>query len=287
MMTINRCVLYLYLLMSSGFLFSTQIVNEWNDAACSTASEIQYKWASETFKKLNLNGSEKVLDIGCGDGRISSYFARNLPDGEVVGIDSSSSMLGAAQSTQLKAAIPNLRFIKKNAMELDFDNNFDYVVSFNCLHWIPNHLATLQGIERSLKPGGKFFLYFAPDHGRKHFDQSMEIVKALPEWKDYFIGTSNHLHLISPATLTTQIEQAKLLIKRIEVITMDEIFESKESFMCWVSGWVQELHLLPSEKHGPFLSQITELYYKKHPLDSEGKPHFIDYWLEVEGEKQS
>ncbi len=53
------------------------------------ASAHQKEWGRKLISGLNLTGSERVLDLGCGDGGITAQLAECVPDGMVVGIDAS------------------------------------------------------------------------------------------------------------------------------------------------------------------------------------------------------
>lgn len=64
------------------------------------------KWARELIAKLNLRGSERVLDLGCGDGKVTAEIALNLKKGGVHGIDSSPEMINLAKKTFSKENIP-------------------------------------------------------------------------------------------------------------------------------------------------------------------------------------
>lgn len=62
-------------------------------------SELQRRWAL-AFLASNLqqlNGNEKILDIGCGDGKITAELSHLVMDGNVLGVDLSSEMLRLAQ----------------------------------------------------------------------------------------------------------------------------------------------------------------------------------------------
>lgn len=48
-------------------------------------------------KKLGLTGEESVLDIGCGDGKVTALLSSRLRNGKVKGIDSSPDMITLAQ----------------------------------------------------------------------------------------------------------------------------------------------------------------------------------------------
>ncbi len=256
--------------------------DQWDGEQYLNNSNLQYKWANSYIQKFQLSGWEKILDIGCGDGRITAIIAQSVPNGFVLGIDASESMIQVAQDLKNKINLKNLDFIKRDAIQLGFENEFDFIVSFSCFHWIPDHLAALQEVEKALKPGGKVFLYFAPDHGRDRFDHAIYAVVTSPKWAPYFSDFSNPFSLVTPSQFTTYAEEAHLLLKRIEIITVDEVFPSKAAFSAWMTGWMSHLKQLPKELHQEFLEEIIDCYLKKHPIDTENKLHYIDYWMEVE-----
>ena len=110
--------------------------------------------------RLDLNGHERILDIGCGDGRITAEVARCVPQGIVVGLDSSAEMVAFAQRDSASEDLPNLRFQQGEAQSLDFHEQFDRVISFACLHWVIDHRPVLAGIRRALRPHGRVMLQF-------------------------------------------------------------------------------------------------------------------------------
>ena len=61
----------------------------WNAEDYAKSSSAQKKWADELIKKLQLNGMENLLDVGCGDGKITAQLDGLMPHGNVTGIDSS------------------------------------------------------------------------------------------------------------------------------------------------------------------------------------------------------
>ena len=61
----------------------------WDALDYEKSSSVQQMWARELIAKLDLKGDERVLDIGCGDGKITAEIAAKLKNGTVVGIDSS------------------------------------------------------------------------------------------------------------------------------------------------------------------------------------------------------
>ncbi len=58
----------------------------WNAEDYAKHSSAQQDWAKELISKLKLDGYESVLDIGCGDGKITAEIANQLSDGNILGV---------------------------------------------------------------------------------------------------------------------------------------------------------------------------------------------------------
>ena len=130
----------------------------WNPAEYHKSSSAQQQWAQELITKLGLRGNERVLDIGCGDGKVTAEIARNLPGGNVTGLDSSPEMIRFARDHFSRSEYRNLLFVEADARALPFSEEFDVVFSNAALHWIPDHKPVLTGIARSLRSGGKLLI---------------------------------------------------------------------------------------------------------------------------------
>ncbi|PYI89479.1 MAG: SAM-dependent methyltransferase, partial [Verrucomicrobia bacterium] len=127
----------------------------WNPRDYAANSAAQLAWARELMAKLNLRGDERVLDVGCGDGKITAELARALPRGSIVGVDGSAEMLRFARAAFPRSEMANLRFQFMDARELRFAQSFDILFSNAALHWVEDHPAFLRGAAASLKPGGR------------------------------------------------------------------------------------------------------------------------------------
>src|SRR5436189_1713783 len=133
-------------------------MTEWNAAEYSRRSSLQEAMAQEVLVLLDLNGSERILDVGCGDGQITAEIASRAPRGSVVGVGPSRDMISFAQHSFGPATRPNLRFEVADARCLPFQSEFDLVVSFNALHWIPEQDTALTSILSGAISGGNVHL---------------------------------------------------------------------------------------------------------------------------------
>src|SRR5262245_39513284 len=130
-------------------------MSEWHASEYNRQSSLQLMMAEEQLARLTLEGGERVLDVGCGDGKITAEVAARLPRGSVLGVDPSRDMIAFASSHFGPVTHANLRFEVADARRLPYQNEFNLVVSFNALHWVPEQDAALGAIRAGLKPGGR------------------------------------------------------------------------------------------------------------------------------------
>jgi SAM-dependent methyltransferase len=152
------------------------VATEWDAETYREVSALQEWLAAKSLASLTLNGGERVLDVGCGDGRISAAIAAHLPSGSVLGVDASQHMVDFAAAAFPPAEHSNLRFAVADAAALHLGPEFDLAVSFNALHWVLDLPAALRGLHAALAPGGRALLRFVPAGTRR----SLEDVTRIP-----------------------------------------------------------------------------------------------------------
>jgi Trans-aconitate methyltransferase len=130
----------------------------WNAQDYAQNSQAQQQWAKELMAGLQLTGRETVLDLGCGDGKVTAEIAGIVGRGAVVGIDNSDAMIALAKRRYPEKQHPNLSFRVMDAGSLSFTEGFDVVFSNAVLHWVKQHQPVIDGLYRSLKTGGKILL---------------------------------------------------------------------------------------------------------------------------------
>jgi trans-aconitate methyltransferase len=94
---------------------------------------------------------ERILDLGCGDGALTEKLAAT--GAIVVGVDGSGEMVAAARARGLDARV-------MDGQALEFDHEFDAVLSNAAIHWMRRADAVVKGVRRALKPGGRFVAEF-------------------------------------------------------------------------------------------------------------------------------
>jgi len=121
---------------------------KWDASDYERHSGAQLQWARDLIEKLDLRGHESVLDIGCGDGKVTAAIAARLPEGRVVGIDNSTAMIELARERHAGA---NLHFKRVDVRNLARTERFDVVFSNAVMHWIKRHLPVLRRVHNALQ----------------------------------------------------------------------------------------------------------------------------------------
>jgi len=109
---------------------------------------------------LALEPGMKVLDMGCGPGRLTIPVAKAVGEsGEITAFDMQEAMLQRVQARAKTEHLENIRFVHGKAGDTmpgrnKFRNKFDRVLLVTVLGEIPEQQEALAGIFESLKPGG-------------------------------------------------------------------------------------------------------------------------------------
>jgi arsenite methyltransferase len=109
------------------------------------------------FSLGELRPGEKVVDIGCGAGIDSLIAAEKVgPDGRVIGIDMTPSMLKKARQAADEMGLTNVEFREGYAEALPVADGWaDVVISNGVLNLMPDKSAALEEMSRVLKPNGR------------------------------------------------------------------------------------------------------------------------------------
>lgn len=97
-----------------------------------------------------------VLDMGCGTGRCSIPLAQT--GRHVIATDLSVGMLRKAIAKASKSGVGNITYFLADAEDLPLKSgSFSTVISFGMLHHVTDPVATIEGVEKLLRPGGAFY----------------------------------------------------------------------------------------------------------------------------------
>jgi ubiquinone/menaquinone biosynthesis C-methylase UbiE len=122
-----------------------------------------------------LSNGIRVLDVGCGRGRVLTRLAELYPSSRFVGMDFSNDAISYAKGEASSVEISNAKFI---AVDLsDFDetaeaDSFDLITTFDAIHDQARPLNVLKGVHRALKPDGVYLMQEIG--GSSHVEKDIE-----------------------------------------------------------------------------------------------------------------
>ena len=177
------------------------------------SSTRQHEWPEFQYAIQRLKKGDRVLDLGCGNGRLRKFLDIQLvPKGHYFGFDISENLLDLARQTN-----PEDHFFRGNFAErLPFGNdNFDVIVGIASFHHLltkADQLACLSELHRVLKPHGHLVLttWKLP---QKHFWRNLKQPDFwLSRWKNYLVpfGAKKHPRFYR---LVPDTELGRLLVK--------------------------------------------------------------------------
>ncbi|HPY93735.1 methyltransferase domain-containing protein [Methanothrix soehngenii] len=261
-------------------------MHRWDPETYEKSSSAQQTWAQELLSKISIRGDERILDIGCGDGKITAEISRLVPRGSVVGVDSSLEMLNFARSRFPDELWPNLEFQHQDARDLPYHDQFDLILSFAALHWILDHRPVLAGIRRSLKSEGRVFMQFG---GRGNAASVLDLAGEMideEKWYPYFEGFQFPYGFYGPEEYRAWLDESGLRAVRVELLHKDMVQKDKAGLASWIeSTWLPYIQRVPVEMRSDFIHEVVDRYIQLHPLDENGDVHVGMVRLEVEARK--
>jgi trans-aconitate methyltransferase len=239
------------------------------DARCyQKHSGVQYKLARGQLERFAFSGSESILDIGCGDGKVTALISENVPQGKVLGIDKSSAMINLAIESFPPHEIPHLSFEQHDACTFSTDERFDLITCFSCLHWIKDQRRVFENMKRHLKHNGQAVIVTFPRC--RSFWDPIETIAAHPKWKGYFEDNLQPYSFLQECEYIDLIQETGLRIELIQSSSHVAKFEGKKGFENYVKGWLPFLLSLPSYHHEEFLDKIGTESLKLAPVLDDG-----------------
>ena len=232
-------------------------------------STTQFVHARNLLENYFFRGDEVILDLGCGDGKITATLANLVPNGRVIGVDIDPIALDFARKTFHTGNHKNLTFIEGNAETIEKLDEFDLIVSFSCLHYVRDQPTAMKNIKNNLKENGRIILMLY----RKCKAQWSALDKASMDlrWQQYFEGYHAGYYEYLPDSYqnildNVGLEQFKAVFTPEETIT----YENVEKFTSFITGWLPHLNILPHQYHAEFLNLFKTEYFNNLGINHNG-----------------
>ena len=120
--------------------------------------KLRDRYARHSDRQLR---DSRVLDFGCGWGRLTRLFARDVPSDRLCGCDPVQAILDVCARSRLPATVRRCEFVPT---QLPFERPFDLAYAFSVFTHLsePAHEASLRALHASIVPGGLLFVTIRP-----------------------------------------------------------------------------------------------------------------------------
>ena len=260
-------------------------MSDWDGAKYHRISDPQLAWGRAVAARLAPSAGERILDLGCGTGRLTAEIART-PGIRVVGLDRSAAMLQVARTGQssgdgetsqargVEAGGHAPMYVRGDGATLPFVNAFDAVFSAATFHWIPDHQRVFNSIFGALKRRGRLVAQaggvgnLATLYGR-----AWDLMQS-PEYAQYFGSWSDPTHFENVRDTEARLARAGFHDFEVTVVAAPVTFADADAYSEFVAAVClrHQLDRLPAERRDRFMRQITEVAAADTP------PLTLDYW---------
>ena len=129
------------------------MTRDWNAAAYDRLPIPMTRWGETVLGWLDLEGDERVLDAGCGTGQVTERLRARLPQGEVVALDGSASMIDRARE---RLGADRITYVVADLQQpLPVTSPVDAVLSTATFHWVLDHDALFANLAAVMRPGAQ------------------------------------------------------------------------------------------------------------------------------------
>ncbi len=226
------------------------MTRDWDAATYDQVAGPQTRWGSVVLDRLPLTGDERVLDAGCGTGRVTELLAARLPRGHVVALDGSGAMIASARE-RLAPFGDRIEYVMADlGRPLPLDEPVDAILSTATFHWVLDHDALFANLAAILRPGG---LLVAQCGGVGNI---ATVGRVLASIGDGWLGP---VYFATPMDTVRRLDASGFI--DIDCWLSDEPtrFEPGEPFETFLRTVVLGAHLerLPVEEHAAFVHEVA------------------------------
>jgi trans-aconitate 2-methyltransferase len=223
---------------------------DWDALTYDRIADPMTRWGTAVLERLPLEGDERVLDAGCGSGRVTELLATRLPRGHVIALDGSPAMIATARD-RLAGFGDRIEYVVADlGLPLPIEEPVDAILSTATFHWVPDHDALFANLAAVLRPGG----WLVAQCGGVGNIASVE--RVLRTMGDGWLGPA---HFETPMATTRRLDAAGFV--DIECWLQDEPtwFEPGEPFETYLRTVIlgAALERLAPAEHDAFVHEVA------------------------------
>jgi trans-aconitate 2-methyltransferase len=241
-------------------------VRTWDGVSYDRISGPMEALGREVLGRLKLRGDETVLDAGCGSGRVTEALLERLPEGRVIALDSSASMLAAAQA-RLGHDDGRLELHQGDLLELELDTPVDAILSTATFHWIGDHEVLFARLRAALRQGGQLVAQCGGEGNIDVLRGKASDLLAIAPYAEHFSDWRPPWHYAGPCSTRERLLAAGFRAAECWLTPAPRQPEHPREFLTTIVLGPHVQHL-PEELREPFMTEL---------LARLGEPVVVDY----------
>jgi trans-aconitate methyltransferase len=248
---------------------------DWDGTAYHRLSAPQHAWGQRVLARLPLRGDETVIDAGCGSGRLTAELLERLPDGHVIALDQSPSMLAVAERELRPRFGDRVSFLAVDLLDLDLEQAADAVFSTATFHWVLDHPQLFTCLHRAVRPGGRLV---AQCGGGRNIERIHTRALRLLDSPEF----APHVRHWTPPWEYASAEATR---ERLQAAGFTEVATSLEEALTVLDDPPTYREFLRTVIMRPFLAAIPDAAVQERLLDTmcaeaadDEPPWSLDYW---------
>ena len=227
------------------------MTRDWDAHTYDRVADPMARWGAAVLERLPLRGDERVIDAGCGSGRVTELLAERLPSGGVIALDGSPAMIEAARR-RLDRFGERIEYVVADlGAPLPIEGDVDAVLSTATFHWVPDHDALFKNLAAVTKPGGRLVAQFG---GAGNIASIQRVLATIGD------GWTGPVHFETVLATTRRLDAAGYVDVDCWLTDEPTRFEPGEPFETYLRTVVIGAHLerLPPSDHDAFVHAVAE-----------------------------
>jgi trans-aconitate 2-methyltransferase len=260
-------------------------MSDWDAQTYHNLSDPQVEWGRRVLARLNPIPGERILDLGCGSGRLTIELASALGQGQIVALDRSPSMLAEA-AVRLSERVPppgprpagsrgvDIHLVRGDGSHLPFVDAFDAVFSTATFHWIGDHDLLFSSIYRALAPGGRLVAQCGGGPNLSVLLTRAHRLMDEPRFSRWFEGWGDPWNFADVPATRLRVERAGFTAIQVSLEPAPISLADAESYVRFLSCVCVRHHVarLPEDEQPLFLDALARDAARDDP------PFTLDYW---------
>ena len=250
-------------------------MTEWNAEAYHRVSGPQTEWGRRVLARLELRGDERVIDAGCGTGRLTAELVGRLHHGHLIAIDRSWNMLLTARANLRPEFGRRVSYVRVELPHMPFHETADLVFSTATFHWVRDHDALFRNIYGSLRPGGRLFAQCGGGPNLAAAHALADEVMRLPIFAPHFADWRGVWEFAEPDRTARRLRAAGFVDVRTGLEPAPTRLADDASYREFVTTVIYHAHLahIPApDLRARFIDEVTARSARQDP------PFTLDYW---------